>query len=220
MSFIGTLKRKVLKPVVVGVVPKRLIAWKAYPSQELLALTFDDGPNSDFTPKFLDLLRQYRAKATFFLVGRSVEQQPELARQIVIEGHEVGNHSMTHNHFTKTKLQNVKKEIDKAQDVIHETSGERPALFRPPYGILSLGVVGHCIRRGITAAMWSLDSLDCERKSTDFVRRVVQAHEFRRGDIILMHDDNYHSLQILPEFIQTQQALGRRFVTMSELLRS
>ena len=99
-----------------------------------IALTFDDGPNPRTTPIILEELRKRKIKATFFLVGEKVEKHPELAKRIVEEGHDIGNHSYTHINLANLDKQGVKKEIEFTQGIIKKTTGKRPVLFRPPYG--------------------------------------------------------------------------------------
>lgn len=216
--MIAILKKKVVKPLLSCVLPNKLIVWKARPAKEVIALTFDDGPNPQFTPLFLHFLRVHNVKSTFFVIGHAVEQYPDLARQIIREGHEIGNHSFTHNNFSRTKLQNVPDEIWRTQHVIYNATGIRPTLFRPPYGILSLGIMRACVYSDLTVVMWSLDTRDCEVESSDLIRATIGRHPISKGEIVLMHDDNKHMLEALPEFISEQRAQGHQFVTISELL--
>ncbi len=114
-----------------------------YPAtKKIIALTFDDGPDPADTPAILDLLKQYEAKATFFVVGKRVEMYPELAKREIVEGHEIANHTYSHSYFRKRmggeKIQN---EILKAEQAIFTTTGEKPHLFRPPGGYYSENVV-------------------------------------------------------------------------------
>lgn len=218
--MLATIKKTIIKPLLSRTLPNRLIVWKTRPVQDFIAITFDDGPNPKFTRTLLDILSAKNIKATFFLVGQAVKQYPDLAKQIVIDGHEIGNHTLTHNSFSRAKLENAYNEIRLAQDVIRETTGVRPTLFRPPYGILSLRIMSVCAFNGLTVVMWSLDTLDCEETAdADAIRAVIRTHRIDKGEIVLMHDNNDHTLEILPEFITEQQTKGRHFVTISELLK-
>ena len=120
-----------------------------------IALTFDDGP-SEATPLVLDVLSRAGIRATFFLCGQNVERFPEHARRIAEEGHEIGNHTYSHPYFLWKTPGRIAWEIDRAQNVIASQTGQRPRLFRPPYGFRWFGLFPILHRRDLTAVMWSV----------------------------------------------------------------
>jgi peptidoglycan/xylan/chitin deacetylase (PgdA/CDA1 family) len=151
-----------------------------------IALTFDDGPASPFTEQILDILRDQQVPATFFVCGRNAERCPELLRRISAEGHAIGNH--TYSHFfpylmTRTQLA---EEIDRAQVVIEKVTGQRPVLFRPPYGARWFGLYPVLRERGLKVVQWSDTGYDWKADEDSIVR--LSLARLGPGSIILLHD--------------------------------
>lgn len=154
-----------------------------------VALSFDDGPDPEITPKVLDVLREGGAKATFFVIGKSLAAQPELARRMLAEGHVLGNHSWRHS-----RLQNFYfakhhgEEIDRCEQAIAALAGDaRPVLYRPPVGLKSGDLASAAYRRGLNLVAWSLHSRDTRQPDPERVAARVLA-KIRGGDIVLLHD--------------------------------
>lgn len=212
--------KRLIKPFVIKVLPNKIIVWKSRNnSGKYVALTFDDGPDPYFTDDILNILHEHKASATF-LIGSKIEKYPDLALKIKLHGHEIGNHSYSHNSYSKAKLKNVKEEVGKAQNIIRKVVGLEAALFRPPYGILSLSILWRCLIKGLTLAMWSVDTRDHEIRSIEELREKMQKTEIRNGDIVLMHDNNQHTLQFLPEMIEQLKRQEFNFVTISSLMKT
>ena len=150
-----------------------------------IALTFDDGPG-EATPAILDMLKQAEIRATFFLCGQNVERYPDLARRIAEEGHEIGNHTHSHPRLLGRTPGKIAWEIETAQSIIEHRTGNRPKLFRPPYGLRWFGLFPVLKRNGLTSVMWSVNSRDWKRPHTAIVQHVVK--ETGPGAIILFHD--------------------------------
>lgn len=153
-----------------------------------VALTLDDGPDPDVTPRVLDLLAERRAKATFFCIGRHAAQHPELIRRMVDEGHRVDNHTYHHRpYFSLLGAGGQEREIVEAQRVLHRLSGRRPRWFRAPAGIQNplLGAVLH--RLGLHLVAWTRRGFDAVEKNP---RKVVHRLQrgLRGGDILVLHD--------------------------------
>lgn len=154
-----------------------------------IALTFDDGPDPATTPRVLDLLRNHGARATFFLIGRHAEAHPALVRQILAEGHELGNHSYGHsrllNCFPTAPLQ---RDIERGQAALGSIAGPSgPALYRPPVGLKSPWLARVQRRLDLRIVTWSLHARDTGRRSAAAVAtRVIR--RARPGDIVLLHD--------------------------------
>jgi peptidoglycan-N-acetylglucosamine deacetylase len=151
-----------------------------------VALTFDDGPSDPYTGQILDLLRERKVKATFFVCGQNVERHPNLARRIVAEGHTIGNHTYSHPFLYLLGRKAMAEEIDRAQLAIEKATGVRPKLFRPPYGIRWFGLFPLLRERGLRLIMWSGTGFDWKNGRDEIVASAVKALE--PGAIILLHD--------------------------------
>ena len=190
--------------------------------QKLVALTFDDGPMPGATERILALLDEHQVPATFFVVGEAVAQYPQQARAIVAAGHELGNHSWSHQRMVLKSPAWVMDEIDRTQQAIRAAGATGPVHFRPPYGKKLLVLPWVLRGRGQTSIMW-----DIEPESYGHVRsdpQAIAAHVLERaqpGSIILLHvmfSAREASVQAVPLIIEGLEARGYRFVTVSELL--
>ncbi len=183
-----------------------------------VALTFDDGPHATNTPRLLDILRARNVKATFYVIGRSVDAYPGILRRTVAEGHEIGNHTYTHPNLSKLSSAQVNTEIRKCDDAIMRAAGIRPKTLRPPYGALlqNQRQMVHSTY-GYPTIMWSVDPLDWKRPGAGVVTsRIVSGTN--NGAIILVHDLHASSVDAMPATIDTLLRKGYRFVTVSQLL--
>jgi peptidoglycan/xylan/chitin deacetylase (PgdA/CDA1 family) len=182
----------------------------AGPSGERCALylTFDDGPHPAHTPPLLDLLAEHDAKASFFLVGREVERHDALARRIASEGHTLGNHSYSHPVFESLTLGQQMEEIDRTEKLLQGIDGRARHAFRPPRGVLSVPMLARLVGRRHRIDYWSYDSLDYSRRPVPELLETIGRHPPRGGDIILMHDDSDHSLELLRRLIPAWKAQG------------
>lgn len=191
--------------------------------EKVIALTFDDGPDGDFTPRILDVLRAHRAKATFFVVGKQIEYFPEILRQIVADGHEIGSHTYSHPQLSGLSEARLRSELALTSELIRAACGIAPVCFRPPFGAISASAIQVVRGCGYAIVLWDrkLDSRDWERPGVNrIVERVVA--NARPGGIILMHDGGgYRSQTVaaLGKILDRLAAEGYRFVTVSELLR-
>ncbi|MEW9700601.1 polysaccharide deacetylase family protein [Paenibacillus sp. SI8] len=196
------------------------VVWEINTDEKVIALTFDDGPHPTYTPQILDLLKQYQAQATFFVVGNKVKLYPDLLKRELEEGHELANHTYSHAYLGGNT--NMKKEINKAEEIIHATTGYRCQLFRPPGGVFNDNLVSVVKKEGYKMVLWSWQ-LDTKDWSTPGVKRIVDRVLLHssNGNIVLFHDyvegptQTIDALKIiLPELTKR----GYRFVTVSELL--
>lgn len=203
-----------------------VVYWHGDSSQNKIALTFDDGPQSVYTPQILDILKKYNIKATFFLIGKNIEAFPELAKRIKGEGHLIGNHTYSHPDLRLQTRNQIKQQILKAEKAIIDATGLKPYLFRPPYGFASNRVLQEAENSGYTIIEWSVSGLN-GRQDAPFdkiVRRVVD--KTQNGSIMLLHDGNRLSnktdrsqiVKALPIIIETLLKKGYQFVTIDELL--
>ncbi len=192
---------------------------KLAPSQKVIALTFDDGPWSIYTAQILDILKTNNIKATFFVVGQNLKNNPDLGKRIVAEGHVIGNHTW-HHWYHYFNQQAAAFEIDQTNDLIYKITGAKTTLFRPPGGMMHNGLVTYAKNQKHTVIMWSADSVDYSRPSAPtLVSKVLK--QSKPGGIVLMHDgggNRTHTVTALPQIISKLKQQGYRFVTVPELL--
>lgn len=184
-----------------------------------IALTFDDGPWPRTTQEILKILKKEKISATFFLVGQYLKAHPEIAKQVVAEGHAIGNHTW-HHWYGQMSQPIAAQEIDNTAKLIYQTTGIRSFVFRPPGGLLNNGVVDYAKAQNYVTVMWSIDSMDYHPYSaTELVENVTGKAE--PGGIVLMHDGGGNrtaTVKALPEIVAQLKKLGYSFVTVPQLL--
>ncbi|WP_261381636.1 polysaccharide deacetylase family protein [Paenibacillus cremeus] len=198
---------------------------KTYPPPtKQAALTFDDGPDSKYTPQILDLLRDWDVKATFFVVGKQVNSHPQVLKRIAKEGHAIGNHSWDHADLTKVTPQHMKQEIESTDDAIAKLTGIAPTLFRAPYGATN-EALKHTIKSADRHLIdWNVDTRDWAGTSPEDILEIVKK-TVKPGSIILMHsfggrDGNLsNTVEALPLVIDYLRENGYALVTVSDLNR-
>ncbi|NBJ71192.1 MULTISPECIES: polysaccharide deacetylase family protein [Clostridia] len=182
-----------------------------------VALTFDDGPSPQGTPKILKTLEKFDAKATFFMLGSQVDYYPDLARKVVEEGHEIANHTNSHPNLSKMSDAIIKKELDYTNEKIKEVTGISPSLIRPPYGIYNDNVIKYAKENNQSTILWSVDSLDWKNRNGSAIQKIVQ-NEITPGAIVLLHDIHSTTADALPKLLKTLKQAGYQFITVSQLL--
>ena len=191
-------------------------------SKKRIALTFDDGPDPRSTPKLLELLREHKISATFFCIGKHVAAHPELAAQIIREGHLLENHSYAHspfiNFYSTTRLQN---ELARTQTVIEKATGRAPQFYRPPVGLSNPNTFRAAKKLNLQVIGWTIRSLDTViADPRKIVARV--ARDLQPGAIILLHDGNISQEKLLPtvkSLLDTLRTTGYEIVRLDELLK-
>lgn len=183
------------------------------PNKPMVALTFDDGPNK-YTEQLLDALKEYNCSATFFVLGSMVEKFPQALQRMVLEGNEIGNHTMDHRQLTKLSEKEIIKEVEDTQQAIESIVHIYPKLVRPPYGSKN-DTVSRILDYDLI--LWDLDTRDWASKDTQKIIEVT-LNNVRDKDIILMHDIYPTSVQAAIELIPLLQERGYQLVTVSELL--
>lgn len=182
-----------------------------------IALTFDDGPTPGVTNLILDELKRRKLHATFFMIGQRIAAAPDLARRVLAEGHEVGNHTFTHPKLTTLPDAQVEAEIQKTQDIMDEVLNHRAAWFRPPYGDLRRNQAGLLTNRGLGIVLWSIDSQDWSHPGEGKIVETVLA-ETKPGSIILCHDKHRPTADGVGLILDGLLERGFTFATLSELL--
>jgi peptidoglycan/xylan/chitin deacetylase (PgdA/CDA1 family) len=208
-----------------------------------LAITFDDGPNPAMTPKLLDLLARYNAKATFFLIGNFVTECPALAKEIVNRGHLIGNHTQTHPALALCGPEETQDELRRCGDAILEATWAQPRFFRPPYGLRNPWVGAVAARMGMKVVMWTLLPGDWRAPSAEWLIPRLQPVAGRvkardaggrgnlsaaSGDILCLHDgsqraqntDRTATLKAVEYWLPRWRDLGLEFVTMDQAVET
>ncbi|GGU55956.1 polysaccharide deacetylase family protein [Streptomyces bacillaris] len=182
-----------------------------------IALTFDAGPGED-TPELLDILKEKKVSATFFLLGRNhVLKHPETVRRIQDEGHEVANHTWTHKILTDEEPEEIRAELEKTQEAIEKITGKRPRLMRPPQGRTDDQVSGISKELGLSQVLWSATAKDYSTNDSALITRRILDQAGKDG-IILLHDIYKGTVPAVPGIIDALQKDGYTFVTVPELM--
>ncbi|MDF1751641.1 MAG: polysaccharide deacetylase family protein [Verrucomicrobiales bacterium] len=184
----------------------------------VLALTFDDGPHPSNTPRLLDILRSKNVKATFFVTGENARKYPALLRRMISEGHEIGNHTMTHGKITKMSTSQIRQEIIGSAQAVHSATGVYPRSFRPPYGAITPEQKSWIkAEYGMPSILWSVDPEDWKKPGVNVVAsRVINGAN--RGGILLLHDIHSTSIDATPPILDQLKGKGYQFLTISQLI--
>lgn len=188
---------------------------------KLLALTIDDGPAPEMTARMLDILKEHKARATFFVLGCQVERYPDLVKRIAREGHAIGNHSYSHK--PRATGQAAEDQVMKTERLVQDLTGQKPTCFRPPNGVTDGPVAKLAASKGYCVVTWTQSSSDTTSGITPSVIERNIAHTPDPGAIILCHDGGPHheaTAEALPEVLRELTDAGFRFVTLPVLLRA
>jgi len=158
-----------------------------------LALTYDDGPNDPHTFRLLDVLSRHNVHATFFLIGRYVQQRPDIVRELVKAGHVVGNHTFTHPLLTLKRADEVRRELTDCRKAIEDAIGQYSNLFRPPFGGRRPAVLRIARSLGLQPIMWNVTGYDWNAPPAAAIERKVEK-QIRGGDVILLHDGGHKQM--------------------------
>ena len=183
-----------------------------------IAMTFDDGPQPQNTPRLLDMLRARNIKATFFVVGRSVDLYPQVVQRTVAEGHEIGNHSNTHRLLSKLSDAEIMLDLKRCRDAVVRAAGVQPRVMRPPFGGLRQRQreLVHS-ELGYPTILWEVDPLDWKRPGPSVVTSRI-LHGTTAGAIVLAHDLHAQTVDAMPATLDGLLQRGFQFVTVSQLL--
>lgn len=181
-----------------------------------ISISFDAAWGGDKTLGILDLLDEYNIKTTFFLVDIWTQKYPELVKEIVARGHEIGNHSTSHPQMSKLNETQIAKELNTQADNVLAIAGVRPVLFRPPYGDYNNRVITTARAQGFVPIQWSVDSLDWKNRGAQEI--INRATKVKNGDIVLFHNDSQYILDALPAVLKYYAENGYSVVPISEIL--
>jgi peptidoglycan-N-acetylglucosamine deacetylase len=191
-----------------------------------LALTYDDGPNDPHTQHLLDVLARHNVHATFFLIGRYVQQRPGIVRELVEAGHVVGNHTFTHPLLTFKSARELWSQLENCAGALTDAVGEHSNLFRPPFGGRRPAVWRIARQMGLEPIMWNVTGYDWDASSAEQIERKV-ASQVRGGNVILLHDgghrdfgaDRSYTVTATDRLISRYQSEGYEFVTIPQMMR-
>lgn len=183
------------------------------PNKPMVALTFDDGPSSYYTPIILDILRAHNSVATFFVLGVQAEQKPDVLNLILEAGNQIGIHSYNHPDLTMLPLEEAKNQLERTIKIVEDATGYTPTIMRPPYGRRNEELVNNI---NLPVIIWSVDTYDWSNRDPEIIYNNI-FENIQDGDIILMHDIYETSAEavktIVPELINR----GFQLLTIEEL---
>lgn len=190
-----------------------------------IALTYDDGPNDPHTLKLLDVLAKHSVRATFFMIGRYVQQRPDIARAVAQAGHVIGNHTSTHPLLIFKSEAQTRTELVDCHQALQDAIGEHSKLFRPPFGGRRPATLRIVRELGLQTVMWNVTGYDWNAPPAAAIEKKV-AQQIHGGDIILLHDgghramaaDRAQTVMATENLILRYKDKGYEFVTVGEML--
>lgn len=192
--------------------------------QKIIALTFDDGPLPEATNQIVDFFAAENIPATFFLTGKDIAAHPQAAKKIMQAGHQIGNHSYSHQRMVFMGYDSVASEIDKTIQLIRNLGYNDEIVFRPPYGKKLFILPYYLYQKNITSVTWNIEPEsypEIAQDSDAIAQHVID--KVRPGSIILLHvmfKSREPSMAAVPKIVQTLKAQGYTFVTVNELLKA
>ncbi|MDD4895091.1 MAG: polysaccharide deacetylase family protein [Candidatus Omnitrophica bacterium] len=210
-----------------AVIVRKNTIYRVSSTKKLVALTFDDGPSPIWTPKILDELNKAQVKATFFMLGEHVVKYPDVARRVVKEGHEIGNHTYDHHVLIYYTMEELENELNNADNAIKGVTGVTTRYFRPPKAWLTPDEKIKVSQMGYKVILWSLNSKDWVTFDDRYMVRYI-SRNIRPGDILLFHDsggafsseggDRSETVSCIKGLVEKLREKGYRFVTITQLL--
>jgi peptidoglycan/xylan/chitin deacetylase (PgdA/CDA1 family) len=182
-----------------------------------VAITFDDGPHPEFTPKILALLKNHNAKATFFCIGKHIEQHPELVNHIIKQGHTIGNHTYSHaNNFGFFKTKKVISELLQTNTIAKNKTGLTLNLYRPAFGVTNPRIKKALKNTGLKSIGWSNRSYDTTSISAEIIFNKINKR-LSKGDVILLHDTSLKTVVVLEQLLLFLKQEDLESVTVDSL---
>ncbi|MCW3101638.1 MAG: pgdA 2 [Bacteroidetes bacterium] len=191
---------------------------KGSTGEKLIALTFDDGPNAEFTPQILEVLEEHNATATFFVIGKNIDGNEELLRQIDSQGHILGNHTFSHSFFIDFKnKKGFTEELTKTMAAVFKATGRQMRFFRPPYGVTTPHLAAAVSDLRFRVIGWDVRSLDTTSDPEHMILLRVKK-QLQPGSIILFHDTSAKTVSILKQTLNFAKENGFKVVSTERLL--
>jgi len=186
-------------------------------TENQIAITFDDGPHPEITPKVLELLKTYNAKATFFCIGKHIEAYPKVFKAIIEEGHTVGNHTYSHsNNFGFFKTEKIIEELQKTNTIVKKSTGLTMQLYRPAFGVTNPRIKKALKITKLQSIGWNVRSLDTTFRTPDNIFNRTTKN-LSKGDVVLLHDTSLKSLVVLERLLLFLQERNIESVTIDSL---
>ena len=183
-----------------------------------VALTFDDGPHPECTPRILDILERDGAIATFFVQGKIAEQYPGLIREVSMRGHQIGNHGYIHLDAKRTSRHRYVEDVKRAQEVLQNMVGKAlDKIFRPPFGNVTGTTFVSLACSGYRFVFWSADSRDSFIRNPAEIIEHISTLNIVGGDILLLHEDYSHTVAALPGILQSLRSRALTFCRVGDL---
>ncbi len=179
----------------------------------MVALTFDDGPNPDYTRRILDVLKANYSHATFFVVGNNAEKYPEMLQEIMESGNEIGNHTYHHKNLTEEDIDTVVQEISDVNHVVKNATGRNATLIRPPFGAYNDEVLGVLTE---PVVLWDMDTEDWKSRNAKMIADKVIS-QVKDGDIVLMHDIYDSTAEAVEFMVPKLKEMGYQIVSVSQM---
>jgi peptidoglycan-N-acetylglucosamine deacetylase len=194
-------------------------------SRKQIALTYDDGPNDPHTLRLLEVLAKHDVRATFFLIGRYVQQRPDIAREVIRLGHIVGNHTFTHPLLIFKGAAEIREELQQCRQSLLDVVGGHSNLFRPPFGGRRPGTLRIAREMGLEPIMWNVTGYDWNAPPAAVIERKI-SNRVRGGDVILLHDgghkqmgtDRSQTVLATEHLISRYKGEGYEFVTIPKMV--
>lgn len=209
--------RNTTKTAITQLLGQDVFVWRL-PVQlgNLVSLTFDDGPHPVYTPELLRILAQHGVKATFFLTGENIEKYPQIARDIVEAGHSVGGHTFSHGDITRMAYSELSNELVTTRSLIMDATGTDSILFRPPQGRFNLRTLRTTGALGFTTVHWSVTYSDYLKDGLNPLLERYQRRPIRLRDIVLLHDNNRYTLEILGVVLEGMVGTSLNFISLPQ----
>ena len=195
------------------------------PGSMQLALTYDDGPNDPHTLRLLDVLAKHEVQATFFMVGRYVQQRPDLVAEVARAGHIIGNHTFGHPLLIYKSAAEIRQELTSCAKTLEDAIGQHSSLFRPPFGGRRPAVLRIVREVGLQPVMWNVTGYDWNAPPASVIEEKV-SRRIRGGDVILLHDgghkefgaDRSQTVQATDALIKRYKEQGYEFATIPQMM--
>ncbi|QDT97297.1 polysaccharide deacetylase family protein [Gimesia aquarii] len=203
--------RQLIKKTISAVIPQKLFLVHGAPRQNTnrsainISFTFDDGPHPEYTPQLLDLLNQYQQRGTFFVIGEKAQQYPELIERIINEGHEIGNHTFTHQEPSQSSTRCFLDEIKQTDQTLKQITGIETNLVRPPKGKLSLGKMLGLWLQHRTVVLWDTDPRDYLMSDLAEMKNWCQHYHPVEGNFCLLHDNHPYAIEAVRQLSEHQE---------------
>lgn len=210
--------REYFKKIIVELLNGYEIFWHGNGSGNNIALTFDDGPDDRYTSMLLDILKDFNAHATFFLIGEKIDRNKDIVSRMLTEGHEIGNHTYTHQEMTKCTWSALKAEIKKTDVALQKITGQQTVYLRLPKGSWDYRIFFLLLSLKKQLVFWNVDPRDYQAVSVSEILNKFRNYSFKSGDIVLLHDKTPSTVQALPELLHKVHRSNLKPVILSKLL--